>query len=455
MNRLDTFAALLAATRFEDIPAATVAKAKLHILDTLGAALAGSRAPETALVSAVLRPDQGAAALWGSSRTADARTAAFINGVAAHALELDDSGGCDHSGAVVLPAVIAALSRVRGLVTGADLLTAVLVGYEAGRRVLEAAGGYEVHNGLGWHSTGTCGAFGAAAAVARLYGLDGGGMAAALAAACSFAGGTWAFIHNGSQAKKLHAGRAAEAGILAAGLAAAGFAGADAVFETGQWGSFFDTFCRGEVQADALTEDYGRNWRLNRCSIKPYATCRGTHSAIDAVNLLLARHAIAVDDIAAIEVAISGFQFGMCGGTVIASKPQAQMSLPYALAARLHFGKVFLSELERPAWSDPAIAGWLARTRVSIDPAMADDAEPAITLILRDGQRFSATVEVPLGSPGNPLSEAQVAAKYDDLAGLVLPAGERGRLRDAVLSLDTLADAKALPPLLSAEPHAA
>ena len=223
--------------------------------------------------------DKGNAAAWGTPFDLSPRSASFINGVSAHALELDDSGGCDHSGAVVVPAAFAILPHLEVPVSGNQLLTAILMGYEVGRRVLEAVGGYEVHNNLGWHSTGTCGVFGAAAATGLLLGLDAPQLAQALGIACSFSGGTWGFIHDGSQTKKLHPGRAAEGGLTAALLAANGFTGPAKIFDPGAWGSFFKTFSPKQSDPSRLVEGFGENWRLDRCSIKPYATCRGTHSA--------------------------------------------------------------------------------------------------------------------------------------------------------------------------------
>ncbi|MER9316201.1 MmgE/PrpD family protein [Mesorhizobium sp. M0659] len=443
-------AAKICATVFEDFSDATVHKAKLHILDTLGVALAGSASSETRMTMAALGlgEGQGRAAIWGSCVRTDARTAAFVNGVSAHAFELDDSGGCDHSGAVVLPAALAVLGEMARPVSGRNLLRSVLIGYEVGRRVLEAAGGYEVHNDLGWHSTGTCGPFAAAAAAGMLLEFDAPKMASALGTACSYAGGNWAFIRNGSPAKKLHPGRAAEGGVIAAHLAAQGFEGPDAVFQPAVWGSFFATFCAGKADASALVSEFGQNWRMNRCSIKPYATCRGTHAAIDAIDLIFTRHGLNASDVASVEADMSRFQFGMCGGTVIQSRAQAQMSLPYALAARLRYGKVFLAELETKAWSDPGIADWLDRISVRVDTAMKDEDEPSIAIVTKDGQRHHATVEFPLGGPLNPLSDAQVIAKYSDLAGAVLPATRVAAIRDIVLDLDGYGDARQLLPLL-------
>ncbi|MBB4568948.1 MmgE/PrpD family protein [Rhizobium leucaenae] len=433
-------------TNFDAFPRETIHKAKLHILDTLGAGIAGSASGETRTMLETLgiHDATGRSPIWGRLISADARTAALVNGVSAHAFELDDSGGCDHSGAVVLPAVLATLGDYNQPFSGRELLRSVLLGYEVGRRVLEAVGGYEEHNGLGWHSTGTCGAFGAAAAVGTMLTLDAEAMTSALGTACSFAGGTWAFIHNGSSTKKLHAGRAAEGGLMAAYLAKRGFEGPESVFEAERWGSFFATFGAGRGDPRALVRDFGQYWRLNRCSIKPHATCRGTHAGIDALDLLLQRHGREPADIAAMEVDISGFQYGMCGGKIIESRAQAQMSLPYALAARLRYGKVFLAELEEVAWSAAEIGPLMDRISVRIDPAMKDEDEPAITIVTTAGDRHRLVVDLPLGGPQNPLSDERLIGKYAALAGTVLPTARVDALRDFVLDLENKADARSL-----------
>ncbi|MFT4129301.1 MmgE/PrpD family protein [Labrys sp. (in: a-proteobacteria)] len=424
--------------RFSDFPAATVHKAKLHILDTLGAALAGSASPETRSVihGLGLGRDTGDTPVWGIGLMLDNRTASFVNGVSAHAFELDDAGGCDHSGAVVLPAVLAALTDVQVSVDGAGFLKSILIGYEVGRRVLEASGGYEAHNGLGWHSTGTCGVFGAAAAAGVLLGLDTPQLTSALGLACSYAGGTWAFIQDGSQAKKLHAGRAAEGGLIAAKLARASLTGPAALFDAQCWGGFFSTFARHTGDTGLLVSDFGQNWRLNRCSIKPYATCRGTHSAIDAIGLVLGREGLVPEDVAAIEVRMSAFQIGMCGGKSVSTRADAQMSLPYALAARLQYGQVTLAELGETARMHPQIARWLSFIRTEADPDMSDDAEPVIAVTTGDGRRFVETVEQPLGSPANPMADEAVIAKFTGLASGVVGLDRSDAIRDFVLNLE-------------------
>ena len=151
--------------------------------------------------------------------------AAFINGIAAHAQELDDFGGVDHSGAVVVPALLA-IGEALPPVTGKGFSTAMVVGYEVGREFSRRPAEYRAHNNAsGWHSTGTCGSFGAAAAVAKVLGIDAWKTTWAIGLAGTFTGGTWAFIKDGAMSKRYHAGRAAETGVVSACLARSGFTG--------------------------------------------------------------------------------------------------------------------------------------------------------------------------------------------------------------------------------------
>ncbi|KVN40076.1 2-methylcitrate dehydratase [Burkholderia pyrrocinia] len=455
--RTDTRAARLAAfvaqTPGDALPADVVAKAKRHVLDTFGAALAGASAIETRLARELAGPaDRPGALLWGTRSNAGARDAAFVNGIAAHALELDDSGGCDHSGAVVLPAVLAALTCVPEPVPGRECLTAIVLGYDVGRRVLEAAGGYSAHNGTGWHSTLSCGVFGAAAASARVLGLDAARTRDALGHAASFAGGLWGFIHDGSQTKRLHAGRAAEGGVLAALLARAGVSGPAHVFDD-VWGGFFNTFAAQSLAADALTDGLGAHWKLMRCSIKPHASCRSAHAAVDAALLLADGRTFDAGEVERIVVRASGFVARMCGGRDLSTLSSAQMSLPYAVAAALVFGDTGLDAYRAERRADPRIAAMLARIAVDVDPALGDLDEPTVTLHLRNADPVSRHVPVALGDPHHPLSDDALLAKYRALAASALDTAGVDALRDACLSLERLPDARALQALLAGDAH--
>ncbi|GHJ26908.1 MmgE/PrpD family protein [Streptomyces hygroscopicus subsp. hygroscopicus] len=450
-DSLAALAHLTATTRIGDLPEAVTGKARHHLLDTLGAALAGADSTETTAVLRMLTTTEPTAGpgtpVWGTGLALSPRGAALANGVSAHALELDDTGGCDHSGAVVVPAALAAVSAAPAPVSGADLLTAVVVGYDIARRVLEACGGYWPHNEAGWHSTGTCGPFGAAAAAAAILRLDADRTMHALALAGSLSAGIWAFVHDGAMSKRLHAGRAAEAGVTAALLAAHGVTGPAQIFDD-VWGGFLRTFAPAGAEPAALTAGLGREWRISRCSLKPYASCRSTHSSVDAVGAVLDRHGLGADDVAGIHVRLNRAVHDMCGGTDVTTLAAAQLSLAYAVAARIAFGGAGLDAYDEEKRHSPRVRSVLERIVLEVDPAMDSDTEPVVTVVTRTGARHEQHVADPLGSPTNPLDGPAVRAKFDGLAARVLPPNRVRAVADTVQRIESLADATTLMSLL-------
>lgn len=453
MNRLladapiDRLACFVSALDYDAIPDAAVAKAKVHIADTLGAAIAGARSVEFALTLQAVKP-VGATRLWGTGLAGSPRDAALINGVAAHAFELDDSGGCDHSGAVVMPAVFSALHEIAGRVDGKRMIAAVVAGYDAGRRILEATGGYDAHNKLGWHSTGTCGTFAAAAAAANLLGLDASATRDAMTLATSFSSGLWAFIHDGSQAKKLHAGRAAEGGLLAALLAAGGYAGPSRVFDD-VWGGFFTSFNKSACQPELLSEGLGDVWKINRAVLKPYASCRGAHSAVDALEDLLSETGRDASDIAHIDLSMSAMLKDMCGAKVGAAMAPTQMSLPYALAARCTFGTAGLKAYTEQHRQHPDVHAMMDRIDVAVDETMDAMAEPFVTLRFKDGTKVERMVPRATGSAERPMQSEAVEAKFRELAAMSLPADSIDALWIALGSLDKVEDCLEIEALMA------
>jgi 2-methylcitrate dehydratase PrpD len=381
----------------------------------------------------------GETPVWGTNRRLSARDAAFLNGVAAHALELDDSGGCDHSGAVVLPAVLAALGKARGAVTGKQLITAVVAGYDAGRRLLEAAGGYDAHNSLGWHSTATCGTFAAAAGASRLLGLDPVASRDAMTLSTSFSSGLWAFIHDGSQAKKIHAGRATEGGLLATELAAGGMTGPSRVFDD-VWGGFFRTFNKDACQPEKLSEDLGVNFKLRRAVLKPYASCRGAHSAVDALDDMLIETKRAPAEIKSIGLAMSQMLMGMCGARENGAIAPTQMSLPYALAARCVHGSAGLQSYTQERREDPRIIELMARMTLSVDDRMQPLDEPIVLLEFTDGFRIQRMVPGATGSAERPMPLAAIAAKFHSLAAMATDGSRADALWTMLADLEHLDD---------------
>lgn len=453
MSASAAFARFAAGLRIDQVPGHTRARARLHLLDTLGAALAGSAAREAHLARRAVRAEgvlgaagPGTAVVWGTPEWANPRTAALVNGVAAHAFELDDSGGCDHSGAVVVPAALAAVAAAREPVPGEELLLATVLGYELGRRVQSAMGGYDALNDRGWHSTGVCGTFAAAVAAGRVLGLDAVRLTHAIGLAGAFTGGTWAFVADSAMSKRLHVGRAAECGLGAALLAREGFTGPESVFEA-PWGGVLGLYGGAAADVAALTASVGERWEVDRASIKPYASCRSTHSAVDAL-LRLRAGGLDIDTVERVEVRTSELIAGMCGGTDLDSLVSAQLSLPYALAVAGVHGSVGLDDV-LAGRRDPRVLDLLGRITVTVDPAQhGGSAEPSLLVTGRTGV-IAAQATAPRGGWDNRLSDAEVLAKFEGLAARRLGAESIRGLVEGIGGLEAHPDVRELAGLLA------
>ena len=433
----DVLARFTAGLDIAAVPAEVADYARLLLLDLLGAALAGLETTETQamLVAAEgFAPQSGPCAIWGTQYTTTAAAAALVNGVIAHAQELDDFGGADHSGAVVVPAVLA-VAEAEGLTDGGRVLAAMIAGYDVALRALEAMGGYRAHNnGGGWHSTGTCGSFGAAAAAARMLGLDAERTAWALGIAGSFTGGTWAFLADGAMSKRYHTGRAAEIGLTAAYMARAGFTGPRRVFDA-PWGGFLSSYGGGVVRPGELTRDPGAPYRIMLSGIKPYAACRGLHSVLDVILRLRGEHGFAAEEVAAVELRCSRANMQSLGDREPRTRLAAQMSLPYGVAVALVAGHADLEAFETRWLEDAGVRALMSRVSMTPDPAQDDYAEPHVTLALTDGRCFEGREPIGLGDYRNPLATEQVVEKFEGLAGRALAPGTVAALRDAVFAL--------------------
>ncbi len=447
------FARFAAGVRIDDVPAETTARAGLHLLDTLGAAVAGTASVEAQLAVRASRADgglhSGPAVLWGRPERATARTAALINGVAAHAFELDDSGGCDHSGAVVVPAALAAVAVAHRRVSGAELILAVLLGYELGRRVQTALGGYDAVNERGWHSTGVCGTFAAAIAAGRVLGLEAAALTHAIGLAGSFTGGTWAFVTDSAMSKRLHVGRAAECGLGAALLAREGFTGPETIFEA-SWGGFLALYGGMAADPSVITDSLGAHWELDMASIKPHASCRSTHSAIDALLRVRAGGGVEAG-IERIEVRTSALIAGMCGGRGLDSLVSAQLSLPYALAVAAARGAVGLDDV-LAGRTDPRVLALVDRIEVRVDPGQhGGSADPWLLVTDRAGGTTAVRAGSPRGGWDHRLPEQEVLAKFEGLAERRLGGAAVNALIERVgSSLTRCSDVRNLIDLLSA-----
>lgn len=442
-------------TPCEAIPRDMVNKAVRHILDSIGAGIAGAASKEAHLLLDTLRAageGEGSATVWGRGTRLTPLNAALVNGTASHAFELDDTGGCDHSGAIVVPAAIAAVEMAGRPITGEEFIAAVVIGYDIARRPLEACGAYEPHNGAGFHSTGTCGPFGAAAAAARLLQLESRQTQQALGLAASFSSGLWACVHDGAQSKRLHAGHAAYGGLMSALLARNGFTGPTQIFEE-VWGGFNHSFAPASSDPDAYLRDLGTCWKLHRVSIKPHASCRSTHAAIDAVDNLTARYGFTKDEIKEILIIINPFVYGMCGHYTRHPMNSAQLSIPYSVAADLVFGSASLASFARDKRDNPDVLAMMDRIRFDVDKTQKDDDEPIVQITLKDGRVLTEHVPMPLGAPVNPVTDEALLKKFLSVTGMVFDDDTVRTLADRLMRLPSLTDIREdIVSLLAREP---
>jgi 2-methylcitrate dehydratase PrpD len=432
--------------RPEEIPPAVLAHARLAILDTLGAGIAAARSPDAVrlIEGAASASGRGPCRVWGSLVRLAPAPAALVNGSRAHLLELDDFGGCGHSGAVVVPAALA-VAQAEGA-SGASIIAGVVGGYEVAARILAAAGGYRVHNRRGWHSTGTCGAFGAGAAAARVLGLDRAHAASAIAIAGSLAAGLWAFEADGAITKRLNAGRAADNGVTGAYLARRGLAGPMEVIEA-PYGGFLSTLAGDTSQLHEAVAGLRTEWQILDSGFKLHAACRGVHGLLDAVLELRAAEALDGDRITRVTVFGGQDALRRLGKPAPVTPLQAQLSIEYSVAVALLDGVAGPEQFDEERLHGRDVAAFLDRV------ALIEDADAAhlstIEVTTSDGRSVRRSIGEARGGPSDPLSESDLVAKFHSLTGPWLPAEDRHRIVEFVLDLEAHASIDELSDLLT------
>ena len=428
------------------VPARPRHAARRALLDWLGSALAGGELRPPQLARDVVRELGGASqatALADGHRTS-APLAAFANAAASHVLELDDldRGSISHPGAPVISAALAVAER-----EGADgdaLLDAIAVGYELSIRVGEALG--PAHYDY-WHTTGTAGTIGAAAAAARLGGLDDAATLRALGSAGTMTAGLWEFLADGAMSKQLHPAKAAHDGVLAALLGARGFTAATRILE-GPKGMLaaMSARARPERLTDGLDEAMPA-WRIEGVSFKVHASCRHTHPAVDAVLALREQHSLTPERIERIDVRMYSQGLELLDGMEPETPYAAKFSLPYCIAAALVHGDLAPQRFSDDAIVDARTLALASRVGYAADSELDAD-YPArwpsiVRLTTTDGERLERRVDHPAGDPEQPLSDGALASKFATLADGLLD-GRAGEIAHSVLEAAAPPDAASL-----------
>ena len=421
--------------------------ARVGMLDALGVTLAGSREDATRLAAAALDLAEGPSLLLGHRRRVGALDAALVNGTASHALDFDDSSNTmgGHPSAPVLSALLA-LAQEQGA-SGREFVLAYVTGFEVETKVALAVNFH--HYQKGWHPTATLGVFGAAAACARLMGLDAERMATALALSASFASGIKSNF--GTMAKPLHVGQCARNGLLAARLAQRGFtANTRSVFEHEH--GFLDVFNGpGTYDTSRAIAAWAAPLDIVRpgIAIKQYPCCGSTHPAIDALLSLVHEHAVAASQVQRLQAWIHPRRLRHTNRPQPRTALDAKFSLQYVLGRALADGHVGVVDFEGDAYLDPRVRELMTRIEVAAyDESMFDAANhfaAAVRVTLADGSVKEARVEQALGrDSAHPLPPALLHAKFAQCARTVMPEEAVADLAATIARIETLNDMRAL-----------
>ncbi len=448
---------------FEDMPPEVVDHLKLAVLDGLACCLHGATLPWTQMVADLVDHDGGTpeASLIGMLRMVPVASAVLVNATSGHAFEMDDihRDAITHPNSIAVPVALNMGERLLGVqrtgVTGALVLTAMAAGYEVACRVGAAAGTDLLLRGF--HPQGAVGPLVAAATAARMMGLDAQGMANALGIAGSLGAGLMA-AQEGAMVKRLHSGRAAEAGVRGAELAARGFTGISDMVEA-EYGGFLSSFA-GNIDTERATRGLmpgqDMQWEVLNTGFKPHATVTSIHCALDALKTVMTDNNIASDEIATITARISHPTYVHCAWPYKAqSITAAQMNLFYGLAMIALDGEAFTAQFTDQRIKDPKVLSFIDRISAEVDPEIEALGRGArhmarITVRTTDGREFTHSENNRRGSPENPVSAADLDRKYHALSEPVLGAAKTAKVKDFVMSLETAEDIRPLMNLLTA-----
>ncbi len=389
---------------------------RLCLLDTLGVGIYGSTQPEAGMfVKAAQRLGSGSIPVWGSGEQLEAGAAALVCGSLCHLRELDDVHyAILHTGCVCVPAAIAAAQLERQ--TLGRLMQAVVCGVEIMARV-SIGMDYMEHRERGWHGTGTCGAFGAAAAVGTLLGLNRVQMSSALGIAGSRTGGTWAFAMDGSMSKRLHPGLAARDGLMAAYLAQEDVTGPHYVLES-EDGGFYRLFSP-TWSIERTVEPHDR-LEIENVEYKWFASCKSVHSPITAALAIHRENpGRKPEDITQICAEVNYSALSMAGHDYQEdSVVSAQISIPYGIALGLLGRSGQGDDYTLEALGDPIVRRLADKVKVIESEEFNHLRETEhlsgarVTVNWKDGTQTAVVVKHPKGSIANPLTPEDVKRKF-------------------------------------------
>lgn len=441
--------------RYEDLPRETIEKVKFYTIDVIGCIIGASRGSQAQILINVLKSEGGNphSTVFSHGFKTSVMNAAMINGTMGHTFDFDDDHreGTMHPSVAVFPAVFA-LGEKLG-VTGKEFLRAFILGLEVMIRLGESLLGKSYYQGF--HPTGTCGVFGAAAGCSILMGLDLTRTKYALGIAGSFSAGTQECTGEGAWQKPLQAGHPAWGGVMASLLAEKNYIGSGTVLD-GPNGLLRALSFKDQFDYTRITETLGKKWEMMDTSIKVHACCRFSGPVADCA-LDLYHQGVRAQDVKRIIAKVGDFSIRMlCNPLERKLRPithvDAQFSLPWAIAVAICKNKTGIEEFRGDALKDPEVLALAEKVTWELDPqaeAMYPKAYPA-TLIaeLKDGRTFRAHVDYPKGDPENPASEEEIFTKFHSLTENFINRDRREKILNTVGQLEKISNLNQLADLV-------
>jgi len=437
------------ATRFSklalnDIDGESRNAVKKLLMDYLGVALAGSQS-ESGKIARRFAKEHGAkpqARLIGDSARVDMNVAAFANAISSHSIELDDIDvlALFHFSPPVFSAALAAADYAEA--NGKQLLTALAAGCEMMERASRATNP-SLRN-RGFHTTPTCGVFGATVAAAKILRLPKEKLVSALGLAGAQSSGLME-MYGPSMQKRFNPGPTARNGVTAARMAQLGFTGADTIFE-GERG-FLEAFS-DETHAEALVEGIDRPYDL-KIEFKPYSCARPIHNAIDCALEVREQDGFKVEDVERIDFERHPDWARYHQNKTPRTYHEAQVSLPFSVAVALIEGKALLKQYSDRNIRNPQVKRLSEITSISEDASLPRGVSCRMTATLRGGRKLTAQVDYPKGSIENPMSDDEMRTKFESLANPVIGEKRARALAEQVQDLERVADVSELLKLTS------
>jgi len=435
-----SLAKFAAELEFNKIPENILNYLKLLFLDGVGCCIHGNTLEWTKTLEEVVtnKEDYNQCSIIGTNKKTTLLNAVLINSTAGHGFESDDihRESILHPNSIVVPVSINVAEKM-GNINGKKFLTSVVAGYEVATRIGSAAGTELLLRGF--HPQGTHGTIAAAITAGKLMDFSTDQMVHAIGIAGSLGAGLMA-AQEGAMVKRLHSGRAAQAGVLAAQLSAKNFTGIQNIVEA-DYGGFLSSFS-GKNDFNRSIRNLYKEWECMNTGIKPYASVTSIHTALDCLKNIMEKNNISVKNIKNIKAKISHPTYVHCAWNYKNHNiTSAQMNIYYGLALIALEGELFVNQFSKDKISNPEILNFMKKITAEVDPKIESLGHEfrhmaSIELTTNDNKKFNHTEKYRKGSPENPLTKDQIISKFKSLASYSYDETQVSKIKEKIENIE-------------------